>query len=198
MPSNPDKKREYNRKYREDNRERLREYNRKYRQEHREERNESKKRDRQRLKEYWKDKDPYEENDEKLCPSCGHLRGPLPAHCFAKNTCRPSGLSDYCRDCNAYQSSVDNSKKKNQQHTISLENWLKLRHDDCVYCGRMSTIEEPNGVDRILSSKGYTEDNVQTACTMCNCMKLDHEHEDFIKQMKVILEHQGYILEKRK
>jgi hypothetical protein len=40
----------------------------------------------------------------------------------------------------------------------------------CFYCGS-SYDERLNGLDRIDSSKGYTDDNTVSCCSTCNCMK---------------------------
>lgn len=53
----------------------------------------------------------------------------------------------------------------------------------CYYCGSHECL---NGIDRIDSTKGYTEDNIVPCCSMCNYMKQDYTHEEFIEQCKRI------------
>jgi hypothetical protein len=44
-----------------------------------------------------------------------------------------------------------------------------------------------NGLDRIDSSKGYTRDNVEPCCVICNTMKWTLSKKDFLKHIALIL-----------
>ena len=91
---------------------------------------------------------------------------------------------------------------------ISHDEMLKLIYDNCVYCGTepkskceplknhglaQKTLEGAtitrNGIDRVDSSKGYTQENVVTCCETCNRMKLDHDTNDFKQHIAKIAKH---------
>ena len=59
---------------------------------------------------------------------------------------------------------------------------------ECFYCGQSDIL---NGIDRIDSSKGYTEENTVSCCSMCNYMKGPTELIEFIKHVCKILEYHG-------
>lgn len=94
---------------------------------------------------------------------------------------------------------------------LSREEWFRIAQLPCVYCGQIDvrnhakttgyrkrcgvTLTEEvaeqytahiNGIDRIDSSKGYEPDNCAPCCNMCNCMKLDHDRDDFLAQVERI------------
>ena len=54
---------------------------------------------------------------------------------------------------------------------------MDLVTDNCFYCGAPPA--PTNGIDRVVNEKGYTEDNVVTACQYCNKAKLTRSREDF-------------------
>jgi 5-methylcytosine-specific restriction endonuclease McrA len=50
----------------------------------------------------------------------------------------------------------------------------------CSYCGLKPQFPHTrNGIDRVDSSKGYTEDNCVSCCTFCNYSKLDYTIDEF-------------------
>lgn len=88
---------------------------------------------------------------------------------------------------------VNRAKEKDIEYSLS-DNFLKdTFKKDCMYCGSppksvMRTKETYgeyvyNGLDRIDSSQGYTEDNVVACCTRCNQMKNDMSVPEFFKKI---------------
>lgn len=70
-----------------------------------------------------------------------------------------------------------NAKRSGLAFELPLELCNDLMTDNCYYCG-----VEPspyNGIDRVDNSRGYLEDNVVTACEMCNLSKKDWTKEEF-------------------
>lgn len=61
---------------------------------------------------------------------------------------------------------------------------------DCHYCGAAPPVGGINGCDRVDSTKGYTEDNVVTACGPCNYAKRDQPVEVFLAWAKRIANYQ--------
>lgn len=88
------------------------------------------------------------------------------------------------------------AKGKNIEYDLSDDFLKKTFAKDCVYCGSppksvMRTKETYgsytyNGLDRVDSSMGYTEDNVVPCCTRCNQMKNDMPIPEFLKKVKEI------------
>lgn len=95
--------------------------------------------------------------------------------------------------------------RKHREFTLSLERFIELLKGNCKYCGteprklsqplkgskysseklELSTIKF-NGLDRVDSNIGYTEENSVTCCEMCNKAKLDwpiEVFEDWIKRL---------------
>lgn len=78
----------------------------------------------------------------------------------------------------------ESAKRKNLKISISTSDLKKLVLSPCFYCGNKHDV--PIGLDRIDSSKGYTEDNVVPACTVCNRMKLNMSVYQFISHIESI------------
>lgn len=89
-----------------------------------------------------------------------------------------------------------NSKKKNREFNLSLEEFKLITSKNCHYCNitpsQVSFNKSKaysytyNGIDRIDSSKGYEFDNIVTCCGDCNLMKRDMSYNDFLNKIKRI------------
>jgi hypothetical protein len=56
-------------------------------------------------------------------------------------------------------------------------------NDVCYYCGKESIEgEDMNGIDRVVNSIGYINDNCVSCCGMCNNMKRAYDQTDFIQK----------------
>lgn len=83
---------------------------------------------------------------------------------------------------------ISKAKKHGLEWNLTYEDCVCLFSLSCTYCGIASSNhvtykgEEKfyNGIDRIDSNKGYTKDNVTTACVTCNKAKNDLSLEEFI------------------
>lgn len=104
---------------------------------------------------------------------------------------------------NYYKSRIEsqnvNTNRKYKSWELSLDDFSKLIHSKCFYCGeepssdniwnksgKRTTQDEEflsNGIDRIDSSIGYTKDNCVPCCKICNRMKSDLSLEDFRKHI---------------
>lgn len=59
----------------------------------------------------------------------------------------------------------------------------------CYYCGfHPQDGEHLNGLDRIDSSKGYTNENTESCCSSCNAIKASHNIDIFISIVRSICE----------
>jgi 5-methylcytosine-specific restriction endonuclease McrA len=63
------------------------------------------------------------------------------------------------------------AKKRGLRWAISRARAIELFDGDCHFCLKPATFEERSGIDRIDSSVGYVEGNVQSCCTECNLAK---------------------------
>ena len=89
-----------------------------------------------------------------------------------------------------------NSKKKNREFKLSLEEFKIITSKNCHYCNitpsQVSFNKSKvysytyNDIDRVDSSKGYEFDNIVTCCGDCNLMKRDMSYDDFLNKIKRI------------
>lgn len=70
------------------------------------------------------------------------------------------------------------ARKFNRSFTLNINAFGLLISSPCYYCGEVQ--EKFNGVDRVDSEEGYTEENCVSCCAMCNRMKNKFLKEDFI------------------
>ncbi len=93
------------------------------------------------------------------------------------------------------------AKAMNLEFTLTEEEGFKLMESNCKYCG-IEPVERSsgnkvdgklrrNGIDRVNSDKGYTQDNVVSCCSMCNMAKLDSSAEDFLNWIKRVYNFQN-------
>ena len=105
-----------------------------------------------------------------------------------------------------YKGNVERNNKKpgakQKSFELSLEEYSKLIHSDCYYCGAPPTSDNIwnksgkrkcdddliyiNGVDRIDANGGYTLDNCVPCCPICNKMKMDFTLKTFYQQIEKI------------
>lgn len=83
-----------------------------------------------------------------------------------------------------------NAKKKSRNFNLSEDEFIKISQQPCIYCGGYSDTydgEQFNGIDRTDSNLGYYIDNCVPCCATCNRMKMDLEVNNWINQMKKII-----------
>lgn len=79
------------------------------------------------------------------------------------------------------------AKTNKKEFMLTYEQFTKILQSPCNYCGsppsNISAKQNKNikysSVDRIDSKLGYTYNNTQPLCSMCNTMKLHHTEKDF-------------------
>jgi hypothetical protein len=68
--------------------------------------------------------------------------------------------------------------------------WYKINARMCADLKKQLEYETRRGtLDRIDSSKGYVEGNVNPCCDQCNTMKMDYTEEEFKAQIQRIYDH---------
>lgn len=103
-------------------------------------------------------------------------------------------ISAYKCLMNVYKNTC--AKQRGLKFELTFDAFYKLVTQDCYYCGieplQTATYRKTgfkvlyNGVDRLDSSLGYTEDNVVTCCKRCNYAKQDVSYESFIYWIKKV------------
>lgn len=122
--------------------------------------------------------------------SCGCLS----KRYFNKKNRVDSRLSIYRMLYNRY---IKSAEKRGLEFNLDWEYFQSLLNDNCYYCGRgphplkkvRYILYAVNGIDRLHSNEGYYKENVVTACTDCNYMKLIMPVNLFFEQVKKIYNH---------
>lgn len=81
-----------------------------------------------------------------------------------------------------YRTYVARANQKQLEFDLTIDEFEQLMSLPCVYCGDANA----RTIDRISSRGGYTKDNTQSCCYMCNMMKHLFESESFVSQVKKI------------
>ena len=92
------------------------------------------------------------------------------------------------------------AKKRGYSWNLTFDEFIEITGKDCVYCGRkpsnVNKLPEKewaedfvySGIDRFDNHIGYEPDNVLPCCFVCNYMKRDLSHLEFITQVARIVE----------
>ena len=104
-----------------------------------------------------------------------------------------------------YANYKHSAKEGNRVFTLTKERFKELTSSVCHYCG-LEPIQEQkyngnkgsasgpsyiyNGLDRVDTSKGYSEDNVVSCCGTCNRAKLAMSKEEFLSWIDRVYEWQ--------
>ena len=74
------------------------------------------------------------------------------------------------------------AKRRNHIFELDYETFKTLFHSKCSYCGD----KESRGIDRIDNKIGYTKENSEPCCEMCNKMKWKWTRKEFIEKISKI------------
>lgn len=92
-----------------------------------------------------------------------------------------------------YSHYKSSAKKRNLDFNLSKLTAVNLFESNCVFCGDKASNNFDNvtytGIDRIDSSKGYIEGNVQPCCKQCNVAKQDLSDSNFLSHITKIYKH---------
>lgn len=86
-----------------------------------------------------------------------------------------------------YHGYVKRANIKGLEFEMTLNLFNKIISMPCSYCGVIIS----NGVDRINSKAGYTDNNIQPCCGVCNLLKNTKSHEIFIEHIEKIYNNQS-------
>ena len=97
-----------------------------------------------------------------------------------------------------YKRYKDDAEGRSYTFELSYDQFIELIAKPCTYCGKYKDCEY-NGIDRIDNAVGYTIENCNPCCKMCNYMKSNHTLEEFINHAKAIhsFTKTGIVLEER-
>ena len=65
---------------------------------------------------------------------------------------------------------------------MSQDEFDALKQEPCYLCGKTSSLQHLNGVDRLDNNKGYTMDNIKACCFGCNHLKRNYVLEDMLNK----------------
>jgi hypothetical protein len=150
------------------------------------------------------------------CALCGNHKEMSSQHIKKKNSCgcaqndsstwkhstgaknRPWQLSEGEAARNLlYAAYKGRDTRKGRHFSFTLEEFSAKIVQDCFYCGKnggslskglgKTSGDFPyTGLDRIDSSKGYSPENTQPCCKICNTMKNTLTHEEFLSHIELI------------
>jgi hypothetical protein len=94
---------------------------------------------------------------------------------------------------------IKGANLRNLSFELTKEFFRDIIGKDCFYCGAPPVYKEYttynknggiicNGIDRVDSNRGYTEDNVVPCCSMCNVSKWSYDFDEFLLMVKRIYE----------
>ena len=74
------------------------------------------------------------------------------------------------------------ASKKNLDFELSQDEFDALKQEPCYLCGKTSSLQHLNGVDRLDNNNGYTMDNIKACCFGCNHLKRNYVLEDMLNK----------------
>ena len=130
------------------------------------------------------------------CAMCNYMKGCLNKDIFIQRTEHiatynkfvegklfPNVFQDYMP---VYSSYITSSKNKNLAFKINHCVFTIITNRPCYMCGKQTTKDHQNGLDRIDSSIGYLENNVYSCCGNCNYMKNNYSYKKIVDKCIMI------------
>lgn len=127
---------------------------------------------------------------------------------YHKDSSRADGLHVYCKQCangsrdkklrkeydfirrhepkRRYVVYKGRAKKKQIVFLLTFKEFSNLTSLKCFYCHEYSKDKDFCGIDRIDSNLGYVLENCQPCCDVCNYMKQEMSHEEFVCHVRKI------------
>ena len=81
------------------------------------------------------------------------------------------------------------ANKKQIIFNINEKEFNELTQQNCYICGKLSSINHINGVDRFDNNVGYLLDNCRPCCGECNYMKNNYNYDDLFTKFIQIYNH---------
>lgn len=126
------------------------------------------------------------------CPTCGKTRPPGQFKSKTKCIdCFKSTKTRAAKPAARLRVLKHNANKRSYEISVPDDELVALFQQDCLYCGRPSTSNEPNGVDRVDSARGYVTSNCVACCGPCNKMKYALDGRTFVERASHVSAHNG-------
>jgi hypothetical protein len=136
------------------------------------------------------------DNCVSCCAMCNYMKGCLDKDIFIQRVehiatynkfvdgkLYPNAFKNYNP---LYESYILRSHKRGFIFDINEELFDNTTNAPCYMCGKLSTKEHQNGLDRIDSSIGYIENNIYSCCGNCNYMKNNYNYKLFMDKCVMI------------
>lgn len=88
------------------------------------------------------------------------------------------------------------ANKRKYEWSLSTDNVEYITNQPCYLCGKLTTNEHTNGIDRHDNTIGYIISNCRPCCGNCNYLKRDNEYDVFINKLMQIHTNREAILAK--
>ena len=139
--------------------------------------------------------------ETKVCPTrylyrgsvtdCGCKKPPPTPRLTAIDACINSRMSSYKANANS----------KGREFSLDREAFAEMIFGACYYCGNLpSAVYEHygteikwTGIDRLVNSEGYNNQNCVSCCDGCNYLKCGRDVEDFVSKITDIAIHIGIV-----
>jgi hypothetical protein len=117
------------------------------------------------------------------CSGCSRA---LPLSMFGRSARSPNGLDRICKACrktvrdkpeNKFKEYRRRAFRSNIAFELTTAHFEESQDSVCTYCCRKMTAP---GLDRIDSSRGYTEDNIVPCCAPCNRKKGPDSEDEYL------------------
>ena len=132
-----------------------------------------------------------EGNCVSCCKMCNYMKGSLSEDAFLgriehiltyngkiEGGLFPEMFADYNGGASKYTEYKKRAHRKNLDFMLSQDMFNNLICKPCYICGKKSSSDHMNGIDRIDNHIGYTLDNGIACCGGCNYMKRNYSLED--------------------
>jgi hypothetical protein len=86
-----------------------------------------------------------------------------------------------------YSNYKSRSKEKNKEYELTKNEFNKIVKQNCYLCGGNNS--KGIGIDRFNNDIGYVLENCKPCCSYCNFMKKNIDYNDFLKQVKNIVDY---------
>ena len=97
--------------------------------------------------------------------------------------------------CVYYNDYKISSERRHHTFNITKQYFDEKIKEPCYLCGKLPSSTHKNGLDRVDSSVGYIETNLQTCCGNCNYMKSNYTLDAFLDKCTLITRY--YFLQHR-
>lgn len=133
-----------------------------------------------------------------------------------KTVMRRSLIAGHTKSCGCKGSTLTNNaminivqadykgrcKVKGFEFSLTREKFSELIQSPCSYCGATESNTKMeggrafkyNGIDRVDSNLGYTENNTVTCCRFCNIAKASYTKEEFLSHIKRVSNYQEQLV----